>query len=156
MWPVVYGNRTVAENVPADMTTTGRQPLRSAPPWRHCGRGADPTRDPVGCRGRQLEPYSACLAHLTNADRATYLSALVPGSDLDHRGTPISESLLQQLLDALRDPATGQPCLGATRFDGATFSGDISFGNGVCTVFGVTPDQGRTPDERRDCLRRGG
>ncbi|MET8957183.1 pentapeptide repeat-containing protein [Streptomyces sp. NPDC004533] len=110
------------------MTTTGTPPLSSAPTWLHCARGADPASDPVGCRGRQVEPYGACLAHLTNADRTTYLSALAPGSDLDHRGTQISEGLLQQLLDALRDPATGRPCLGNVRFDGATFSGEASFG----------------------------
>ncbi|MCX5106918.1 pentapeptide repeat-containing protein [Streptomyces sp. NBC_00439] len=57
----------------------------------------------------------------------------MPGSDLDHRGTPISENLLQQLLDAVRDPATGQPCLGNTRFDGATFSGGTSFGGATFT-----------------------
>ncbi|WP_406731744.1 pentapeptide repeat-containing protein [Streptomyces sp. NBC_01794] len=99
----------------------------SAPTWPYCARGADPTSDPVGCRGRQVEPYGACLAHLTNADRATYLSALAPGSDLDHRSTSISQSLLQQLLDALRDPTTGQPRLGNVRFGGATFSDGAGF-----------------------------
>ncbi|MEW2082598.1 pentapeptide repeat-containing protein [Streptomyces sp. NPDC005283] len=99
----------------------------SAPTWPYCARGADPTSDPVGCRGRQVEPYGACLAHLTNADRATYLGALAPGSDLDHRSTPISQSLLRRLLDALRDPTTGQPRLGDVRFGGAAFSDGAGF-----------------------------
>ncbi|WP_351233258.1 pentapeptide repeat-containing protein [Streptomyces sp. NPDC002133] len=109
------------------MTTTGTPRSLSAPPWPHCARGADPASDPVGCRGRQVEQYGACLTHLTNADRSTYLGALAPGRGLDHRGTPISQNLLQQLLDALRDPATGRPCLGNAWFDGATFSARASF-----------------------------
>lgn len=109
------------------MTTTGTPSSLSRPTWPHCARGADPSSDPVGCRGRRVEPYGACLAHLTNADLATYLSALVPGSNLDHRSTLISQSLLQQLLNALRDPTTGQPRLGNVRFGGATFSDGAGF-----------------------------
>ncbi|MGW7198493.1 pentapeptide repeat-containing protein [Streptomyces chryseus] len=62
------------------------------------------------------------MAHLTDADRATYLAGLAPGSDLDHRGTHLTNSLLQQLLVELRDPASGRPRLGISRFDEATFT----------------------------------
>lgn len=80
------------------MTTTGAPAFSSDPPhWPHCAHGAEPASDPSGCRGRQVEPYGACLAHLTDRDQAAYLTVLEPGSDIDHRGTPITESLLQQL-----------------------------------------------------------
>ncbi|MET7618824.1 pentapeptide repeat-containing protein [Streptomyces sp. NPDC005408] len=111
------------------MTTTSTPPPLSPPDWPHCAGGADPISDPVGCRGRRVEPSGECLAHLRNADRATYLSALTPGSDVDHRGTPISQSLLRQLLDALRDPASGQPRVGVAWFDEARFSGGAWFGS---------------------------
>nr|WP_237539585.1 pentapeptide repeat-containing protein [Streptomyces sp. SID4951] len=99
----------------------------SAPSWPHCARGADSASDPVGCRGRQVEPYGACLAHLTDADRDTYLNTLASGSDGDRRGTLISQSLLQQLLTALHDPAVGRPCLGDAWFDEAVFSDSAAF-----------------------------
>ncbi|MGV9856862.1 pentapeptide repeat-containing protein [Streptomyces sp. NPDC003442] len=92
------------------------------PPWPHCGHGAESASDSVGCRGRQVDPHGACLAHLTDADRASYLAGLAPGSDLDHRGTHITNSLLQQLLVELRDPTSGSPRLGIARFDEATFT----------------------------------
>ncbi|MFF7680981.1 pentapeptide repeat-containing protein [Actinacidiphila glaucinigra] len=109
------------------MTTTVTPFSLSSPSWPHCAHGADPASDPIGCRGRQVEPYSACLTHLADADRHTYFNTLTSGSDIDHRGTTISPNLLQQLLDALRDPATGRPCIGVARFDQATFPGDIEF-----------------------------
>ncbi|WP_442816778.1 pentapeptide repeat-containing protein [Streptomyces sp. NBC_01304] len=45
------------------------------------------------------------------------------GSDLDHRGTPVSGELLEQLLHQLHDPATGRHQVGHAQFDGAQFSG---------------------------------
>ncbi|WP_328406387.1 pentapeptide repeat-containing protein (plasmid) [Streptomyces sp. NBC_00390] len=110
------------------MTTTGSPALSSIPPsWQHCGHGADAASDPVGCRGRQVEPHGACLAHLTDTDRSTYLTGLAPGSDLDHRGTHLTGDLLEQVLHRLHDPTTGRPCLGTARFDEATFSADAWF-----------------------------
>ncbi|MEU5979986.1 pentapeptide repeat-containing protein [Streptomyces sp. NPDC047315] len=86
---------------------------------------------------------------MTDVDRGAYLAGLSPGADVDHRGTPFTRQLLDALLDALRDPATGHPLLGeaqfdgakfadpgddvllAARFDGATFLGDASFEGAV-------------------------
>ncbi|MFF1420021.1 pentapeptide repeat-containing protein [Streptomyces sp. NPDC058280] len=65
---------------------------------------------------------SLCLAHLGASDRIGYLTTLSPGDDVDHRGTTFSGTLLDELLNALRDPATGRPRLGAALFDGATFA----------------------------------
>ncbi|WP_329380273.1 pentapeptide repeat-containing protein [Streptomyces sp. NBC_01716] len=75
-----------------------------------------------------MEPYDGCLAHLTDADRDGYLSTLGPGSDLDHRGTQISETLLEQLLDAVRDPLSQKPRLGEISFVDAKFTGSANFG----------------------------
>ncbi|MFE9404858.1 pentapeptide repeat-containing protein [Streptomyces sp. NPDC006530] len=102
------------------------QPLAPPPSWPHCAHGAT-LEDPVGCRGIHVPGHTACLAHLDATDRATYLSGLTPGDDIDHRGTTFTELLLAALLDALRDPATNQPQLGDARFDSATFTGDARF-----------------------------
>ncbi|MFE0039166.1 pentapeptide repeat-containing protein [Streptomyces sp. NPDC059015] len=98
----------------------------NAPDWPHCGRGVDPAHDPVGCRGRQIEPYTSCLAHISDADRSAYLAGLQPGADIDHRGTHLSQQLLAELLTALMDPAANRPRLGNARFGEATF-GDARF-----------------------------
>ncbi|WP_078893376.1 pentapeptide repeat-containing protein [Streptomyces sp. NRRL F-2580] len=100
-----------------------------SPTWPHCAHGADPAADPVGCRGIRVPGHTACLAHLADADRDAYLAGLTPGTDIDHRGTPFTEPLLDALLNALRDPATGHALLGAAQFDSATFAGDAWFGS---------------------------
>ncbi|MGW7379639.1 pentapeptide repeat-containing protein [Streptomyces sp. NPDC054794] len=114
------------------------------PSWRHCALGAD-SADPVGCRGIKIPGHDSCLTHLGSADRAGYLAALRPGTDLDVRGTSLSSPLLDDLLDAVRDPgADDRPVLGTTRFDhvafggtakfdGVHFRGDVRFKNAVFT-----------------------
>ncbi|MER5871950.1 pentapeptide repeat-containing protein [Streptomyces sp. NPDC002044] len=97
-----------------------------APTWPHCGEDAT-TVDPVGCRGRQVPGESLCLAHLAPATRARYLAALSPGDDIDHCGTTFAGSLLNELLDVLRDPTSGRPHIGRALFDGATFSANATF-----------------------------
>ncbi|WP_158781227.1 pentapeptide repeat-containing protein [Streptomyces sp. NRRL S-237] len=96
------------------------------PPWPHCGEGAT-AADPVGCHGRQVPGEPLCLAHLIPAARARYLATLSPGDDIDHSGTTFTGSLLNDLLHALRDPASNCPHLGRARFEGATFSADAMF-----------------------------
>ncbi|MFB7601149.1 pentapeptide repeat-containing protein [Streptomyces sp. NPDC056160] len=108
--------------------STPPYPLPSAPPWPHCAHGANPATDPVGCRGIQVPGHPTCLAHLTDADRNTYLAGLAPGASIDHRGTHFTEPLLTSLLHALHDPTTQKPHLGGARFDEAQFSGDAEFG----------------------------
>ncbi|MFB7599668.1 hypothetical protein [Streptomyces sp. NPDC056160] len=95
----------------------------SPPSWPYCGQGADPATDPVGCTGIHVPGQTACLAHLSDAERTTYLSGLTPGIDIDHRDTPFTHQLLRDLLDALRNPTTGNPHLGRAVFLGAQFSG---------------------------------
>lgn len=99
----------------------------SAPSWPHCAHDADPATDPVGCRGIHVPGHTACLAHLTDTDRDTYLAGLTPGADIDHRGTPFTEDLLNRLLTALHDPTTQQPRLGQASFGWAYFCEDAWF-----------------------------
>ncbi|WP_443070210.1 pentapeptide repeat-containing protein [Streptomyces sp. WAC05374] len=82
--------------------------------------------DQVGCRGIHVPGHTACLAHLADADRDTYLASLTPGSDIDHRGTRFTGPLLDALLAALHD-TTGQPRFGLARFESATFESDARF-----------------------------
>ncbi|GAA5216597.1 hypothetical protein GCM10023323_70280 [Streptomyces thinghirensis] len=46
---------------------------------------------------------------------------------MPHRGTPLTESLL----NALRDPETGHPRLGHDKFELATFEGAASFESAI-------------------------
>ncbi|MFI9155682.1 pentapeptide repeat-containing protein [Streptomyces sp. NPDC053367] len=97
------------------------------PAWPHCAHGATPAADPVGCRGIHVPGHTACLAHLADADRDAYLAGLIPGASIDHRGTTFDDYLLDALLSALRDPATGNPHLGNAEFLWATFEGIAEF-----------------------------
>ncbi|MFJ8540805.1 pentapeptide repeat-containing protein, partial [Streptomyces sp. NPDC093586] len=100
-----------------------------APDWPYCAHGADPATDPLGCRGIHVPGHTECLAHLADTDRDAYLAGLAPGADIDHRGTPFTEPLLNALLNALRDSATGNPRFGLAGFESATFQGTAEFGS---------------------------
>jgi Pentapeptide repeats (9 copies) len=103
-------------------------PTPTAPPsWPHCGHGADPATDPVGCRGASLPGRTTCLAHASAQDRAAYLAGLQPGDAIDHRGATITGQLLNELCGALRNPQSGHPTIGDALFTGATFNGDTLF-----------------------------
>ncbi len=81
----------------------------------------------MGCRGIHVPPYTACLAHLSPRKRRRYLASLGPGADLDHRGTPFTAGLLDELRAALTDPATDRLCFGTADFSGAAFGGPARF-----------------------------
>lgn len=96
------------------------------PTWPLCGQ--DPTpENAIGCCGIHVPGHAVCLAHLSDVHRDAYLATLAAGSDIDHRGTTFTRPLLDALLNALRDAATGHPRLGATQFDSAVFEGFASF-----------------------------
>ncbi|WP_033329189.1 pentapeptide repeat-containing protein [Streptomyces yerevanensis] len=94
--------------------------------WPFCGHDT-PQEDPLGCQGIPVPGHTACLVHLPDTDRDAYLAGLTPGTDIDHRGTSFTEPLLDALLNALRDPATGHPRLGNAVFASATFQGSARF-----------------------------
>ncbi|MGA4541316.1 pentapeptide repeat-containing protein [Uniformispora flossi] len=106
--------------------TTQAGPAPVPPLWPHCGLGTSPT-DPVGCQGRRVDPHTHCLAHLTAADRASYLAGLAPGDDVDHRGTTLARTDLDDLLDALSNPGAATPEIGEADFSGAVFTETIEF-----------------------------
>ncbi|MFI0787321.1 pentapeptide repeat-containing protein [Streptomyces lydicus] len=105
------------------------QPMTpSTPPnWPHCGHGAAPETDPIGCRGIHVPGHTACLAHLEPGVRGAYFNGLQPGDDVDHRGTTFDEELLRALLAALHDSDIDAPKLGDAEFSEATFSGTARF-----------------------------
>ncbi|MFJ4685468.1 pentapeptide repeat-containing protein [Streptomyces sp. NPDC088789] len=103
----------------------------STPPdWTHCGHGAT-QEDPVGCRGIHVRGYTACLAHLDDADRDNYFDSFGSGFEIDHRGTAFTESLLSALLDRLYDYRAGGVRVGTARFDSAPFKGDAEFHSAI-------------------------
>ncbi|WP_331772579.1 pentapeptide repeat-containing protein (plasmid) [Embleya sp. NBC_00888] len=73
-----------------------------------------------------MSGHTACLAHLTGAERDAYLAGLCPGSHIDHRGTTFAEALLAALLDALRTP-TRALHLGFADFGSAVFESEAGF-----------------------------
>ncbi|MEU6460256.1 pentapeptide repeat-containing protein [Streptomyces sp. NPDC047065] len=103
------------------------------PTWPHCAHDADPAANPVGCRGIHVPSHTTCLAHLADADRDAYLAGLTAGASIDHRGTTFTEPLLNALLNALYDPATGNSRLGDARLGSATFMGRADFESATFT-----------------------
>ncbi|MFD4975024.1 pentapeptide repeat-containing protein [Streptomyces sp. NPDC058424] len=93
------------------------------PAWPQCGHLDMGER----CRGRRVGSYTVCLAHLDSAERAAHLASLTPGADLDHRGTPFTQSLLDELLAPLRDPWSRRARVGEASFDEVRFTGDAEF-----------------------------
>ncbi|MFE7439435.1 pentapeptide repeat-containing protein [Streptomyces chartreusis] len=104
----------------------------SPPDWPYCGTPG--SESPFGCPGIHVPGHIACLAHLSDADRESYLAGLTPGADIDHRGTPFTRSLLDSLLAALRSSVTGNAQFGLARFESATFESDAVF---VSAIFAV-------------------
>ncbi|MFF2198285.1 pentapeptide repeat-containing protein, partial [Streptomyces sp. NPDC058157] len=88
--------------------------------WPRCRAGASDT-EPLGCQGVRLPDRGACLAHLPPGEEAAVLGDLGPGSPVDFRGTPITRGLLRRVLDAVREPDTGQITLGEASFARARF-----------------------------------
>ncbi|WP_314247400.1 pentapeptide repeat-containing protein [Streptomyces kutzneri] len=107
------------------MTTTSSN--LDPPPWPHCAVGASPD-DPGGCRGIIVDPYDACLTHLPEAFRATYLDSLAPDTEINHSGTTFTSDLLHRLLHALRDPNSGRLLVSHASFQTTTFSDTADFG----------------------------
>ncbi|MER7983865.1 pentapeptide repeat-containing protein [Streptomyces sp. NPDC095817] len=76
-----------------------------------------------------------CLTHSSPEGQRDYFAALSPGSDVDLRGTEISEALFTRLRNALTNES-GEPQFGRASFRQARFLGSIDFGE--FTFNGVT------------------
>ncbi|RKT07607.1 pentapeptide repeat protein [Streptomyces sp. 3211.6] len=115
-WVYEGGPRQLAELLTeADESARG-----TAVTWHRCRAGASDT-DPLGCPGSRLLERHACLAHLPPGEQEAVLSSLGPGSSVDFRGIPLTQGLLRRVLDAVREPGTGQITLGAAAFAQARF-----------------------------------
>src|SRR6266545_767777 len=84
------------------------------PKWPTCLRASS-------CQGVQIEPGSACLAHLDPEYRARVLSGLSTAADVDVRGVEFTSELFADLVVALGG------VFGYARFDGARLPGDVRF-----------------------------
>ncbi|MFD4864892.1 SAV_2336 N-terminal domain-related protein [Streptomyces sp. NPDC058412] len=91
--------------------------------WPVCGRRSVRSL-PTPCTGIRLPGYERCLAHLESAEQRAYLGTLEPGSPLDLRGTTFEGGLLQEVLEALRQPSSRRVRLGPADFDRAHFVDD--------------------------------
>jgi Pentapeptide repeats (9 copies) len=97
------------------------QATRDAPPppdWPTC------TTD--GCIGVRIEGRDACLAHVGEEARKTFLAGLHLKVSVDLRGTQISATLLNEIL-AATSIAEGVATPADIRFDRAQFTEDASF-----------------------------
>jgi uncharacterized protein YjbI with pentapeptide repeats len=91
------------------------------PDWPTCVHGD-------GCEGVRWGQGEVCLAHLDEPALNAALAALRSGSDIDLRGTPLTQDLLDRVLHALTpDGENTVPNIGTARFRGAQFSGDAGF-----------------------------
>ncbi|MDJ1135275.1 pentapeptide repeat-containing protein [Streptomyces iconiensis] len=74
--------------------------------------------------------YGRCLRHLLDEERGVVLAEWEPGGDLDLRGTEVDAGLLAAVLERFRGE-DGRLRIGAGRFAGAVFQGEVPFGRAV-------------------------
>jgi len=102
---------------------------RPPPDWATCARAP-------GCIGIPVGSTDGCFAHLGDDERDRFLGGLVPGADIDMRGTALTRILVDQLFDAVRNTDIGRPHVGHANFDRVLFADDIviertAFGHGA-------------------------
>ncbi len=84
-----------------------------------------------GCRGSKLQPYNACLGHLSASSLAHYLEQCARDHTIDARGVVIDAGLFRRLRQALAGHASSGPLLVSARFDEAIFSDDAKFDGAI-------------------------
>jgi uncharacterized protein YjbI with pentapeptide repeats len=90
-----------------------------------------PTCDKGGCIGVRLAATPKCLAHAGDEQRNATLKQLGETGEIDARGVPITQALLEQILAAAPLDAEYHPTFKAARFDRATFQSDAGFGAAI-------------------------
>jgi uncharacterized protein YjbI with pentapeptide repeats len=90
-----------------------------------------PTCDEDGCIGVRLAATPRCLAHARDEQRNLALKQLGETGEIDARGVPITQALLEQILSAAPRDAEDRPTFTAARFERVTFKGDAVFGEAV-------------------------
>jgi uncharacterized protein YjbI with pentapeptide repeats len=88
-----------------------------------------PTCDEPGCIGIRLPHGGKCLAHASDEQQNATLKQVGENGEIDARGVPITQALLQQILAAAPRGADNHPTLTAPQFELATFEGDAIFMN---------------------------
>jgi len=96
-------------------------------PWPECKRD--------GCIGIQLTISQMCLAHASDEEQEAALRAIKAGGDVDARGVPLDSALLNRILAAVWPDDSPKAVIRFSRFDRATFTGDVRFDN---VVFATT------------------
>ncbi|MFI1647049.1 SAV_2336 N-terminal domain-related protein [Streptomyces avidinii] len=91
--------------------------------WPTCGFEASEA-EPWVCIGIRLPGHERCLAHLGDEEQRDHLAALVPGAQVDFRGTTFDHGLLPRLLTALEPRGRGPVEVGPAAFDRAYFVDD--------------------------------
>jgi Pentapeptide repeats (9 copies) len=86
-----------------------------------------PTCDEDGCIGVCLAAIAKCLAHAGDEQRNATLKQIGETGEIDARGVPITQALLEQVLAAAPHDEGFHPTLTIARFDWATFQGDARF-----------------------------
>jgi hypothetical protein len=80
-----------------------------------------PTCDEDTCIGVRLAATPKCLVHAGDEQRNAALKQLGETGEIDARGVPITQPLLEQILAAAPHDADNHPTFTAPRFDRATF-----------------------------------
>jgi hypothetical protein len=104
-----------------------------------------PTCDEGGCIGVCLAAASKCLAHAGDEQRNATLKQLGETGEIDARGVPITQTLLEQILAAAPHDADNHPTLTAPQFYRVTFQGGVGFGAAIfggVTLFSQANFQG--------------
>jgi uncharacterized protein YjbI with pentapeptide repeats len=86
-----------------------------------------PICDEDGCIGVSLGVPAKCIAHAPDEDRNATLKQLGETGEIDVRGVPITQALLEQILAAAPHGAEDHPTFRTVRFDWATFQGKAVF-----------------------------
>src|SRR6266568_7923245 len=94
----------------------------SWPEWPTCDHAEGEAR----CTGRCVDGFDRCLAHIADDQLAQVLGRLHPGASLDASGTPITGSLLSQILRAVQ-ATDGSPEFGQVSFSKAHFAEGADF-----------------------------
>jgi hypothetical protein len=86
-----------------------------------------PTCDEPGCIGIRLPRGGKCLAHATARQRKAAFKRLGETGQIDARGVPLTEVLLQQVLAAAPHDTADKPTFTEALFNQATFQADAWF-----------------------------
>jgi uncharacterized protein YjbI with pentapeptide repeats len=86
-----------------------------------------PTCDEDGCIGVRLAATTECLAHARDEQRNATLKKLGQSGEIDARGVPISQALLEQILAAAPHDGDNHAVFMAPKFARATFQGVAGF-----------------------------